>query len=168
MDDWADRAKTQAYYLDEQGNLAYDAERAAMIPDEDYVPPYTAEQCEQLGIAQRDHSHAIKDMSDYKLGNGCLKLGGASIRVGKISGLSVGKSAANATINFNASDFAGFAGAPVLTVTPYCEETSGAGYGIFAYIKSLSATSATVRLTSNYIASDLSVGLCWMAIGATN
>lgn len=34
MDDWAERAKTQAYYLDTNGNLAYDAELAATIPNE--------------------------------------------------------------------------------------------------------------------------------------
>lgn len=52
MDDWADRAQTQAYYLNEQGNLTYDAEYAASIPAEDENPiiPYTDEQLEQLGI----------------------------------------------------------------------------------------------------------------------
>lgn len=55
IDDWADRAQTQAYYLNDQGNLAYDVDRAAQIPDEDYVEPeepqkYTAEQLRALGI----------------------------------------------------------------------------------------------------------------------
>lgn len=50
MDDWADRAQVQAYYLDNQGNLAYDADRAASLPAEDSLAPYTDEQLEQLGI----------------------------------------------------------------------------------------------------------------------
>ena len=37
MDDWADRAKTQAYYLDSNGNLTYDARRAAKLCPEDEV-----------------------------------------------------------------------------------------------------------------------------------
>ena len=50
--DWADRAKVQAYYLDGNGNLAYDAERAASLPSEDEVviAPYTSEQLKALGI----------------------------------------------------------------------------------------------------------------------
>ena len=36
MDDWANRAQTQAYYLDDQGNLAYDAARAeSLCPDDE-------------------------------------------------------------------------------------------------------------------------------------
>lgn len=52
MDDWADRAQVQAYYLNDQGNLAYDAEMAARLPDEDHVEfePYTTEQAQALGI----------------------------------------------------------------------------------------------------------------------
>lgn len=34
IDDWANRAKVTAYYLDDNGNLAYDPEVAATIPDE--------------------------------------------------------------------------------------------------------------------------------------
>ena len=50
MDDWADRAKTQAYYLDAQGNLAYDAERAESLCDEDSITPYSDEYLEAIGI----------------------------------------------------------------------------------------------------------------------
>lgn len=52
MDDWADRAQVQAYYLNDQGNLIYDADRAASIPAEDYVeiPRYTSDHIKQLGI----------------------------------------------------------------------------------------------------------------------
>lgn len=50
MDDWADRALVQAYYLDASGNLAYDATRAAAVPDEDALAPYSAEQLSALGI----------------------------------------------------------------------------------------------------------------------
>ena len=52
IDDWAERAKVQAYYLDGKGNLAYDAERAASIPDEDeiIITPYTSDQLKALGI----------------------------------------------------------------------------------------------------------------------
>ena len=52
MDDWADRAQVQAYYLNAQGNLTYDAEQAAKLQDEDYVEvkPYTNEQAKRLGI----------------------------------------------------------------------------------------------------------------------
>lgn len=50
IDDWADRAKTQAYYLDHNGNLAYDANRAAALPEENDSIRYTDEQLEALGI----------------------------------------------------------------------------------------------------------------------
>lgn len=50
MDDWANNAKVQAYYLNDQGNLIYDAERAASLPAEDDIAPYTDEQLEKLGI----------------------------------------------------------------------------------------------------------------------
>lgn len=52
IDDWANRAKVQAYYLDSQGNLAYDADRAASLPDENdvVVVPYSEEQLKELGI----------------------------------------------------------------------------------------------------------------------
>lgn len=52
MDDWADRALVQAYYLDNQGNLAYDAKRAESLSAEDAVEvaPYTTEQVKALGI----------------------------------------------------------------------------------------------------------------------
>lgn len=52
MDDWADRAQVQAYYLNDQGNLTYDEERAAQIPDENHVEtvPYTFEQAQALGV----------------------------------------------------------------------------------------------------------------------
>lgn len=49
MDDWADRAQTQAYYLNDQGNLIYDADKAALLPDEDTVVECSLEQFEQLG-----------------------------------------------------------------------------------------------------------------------
>lgn len=49
MDDWADRAQTQAYYLNNQGNLTYDANKAALLPDEDTVVQCTVEQFEKLG-----------------------------------------------------------------------------------------------------------------------
>lgn len=52
IDDWANRAQIQAYYLNELGNLTYDPIRAEQIPDENYVEvkPYTAEQVQKLGI----------------------------------------------------------------------------------------------------------------------
>lgn len=52
IDDWADRAKVQAYKLDTNGNLVYDAAKAATLPGEDdvVVEPYTDEQLEALGI----------------------------------------------------------------------------------------------------------------------
>lgn len=50
MDDWADRAQTQAYYLNDQGNLTYDADKAASLPAEDEITPYTQEQLDALGI----------------------------------------------------------------------------------------------------------------------
>lgn len=50
IDDWADRAQTQAYKLDNNGNLIYDAERAAALPDEDYQEPYSLEHLRKLGI----------------------------------------------------------------------------------------------------------------------
>ena len=52
MYDWADRAQVQAYYLDSNGNLAYDPIRAANLPAEDecVITPYTSEQVKALGI----------------------------------------------------------------------------------------------------------------------
>ena len=52
MYDWADRAQVQAYYLDSNGNLAYDANRAASLCPEDEVVPirYTAEKIKEMGI----------------------------------------------------------------------------------------------------------------------
>lgn len=52
MDDWADNAKVQAYYLDSDGNLAYDQNKAEVLPAEDEVvlEPYTTEQAKSLGI----------------------------------------------------------------------------------------------------------------------
>ena len=52
MYDWADRAVIQAYYLDNSGNLAYDAERAESLSNEDEIEitPYTTEQVKAMGI----------------------------------------------------------------------------------------------------------------------
>lgn len=50
MDDWANRAQTQVYYLNDQGNLIYDADKAASLPAEDDIAPLTNEQLEKLGI----------------------------------------------------------------------------------------------------------------------
>lgn len=52
MEDWAERAQTQAYYLNAQGNLIYDAERAEHLPAEDSIElqSYTPEQVKAMGI----------------------------------------------------------------------------------------------------------------------
>lgn len=50
IDDWANRAKVQAYKLDASGNLTYDAGRAASLCPEDEVAPYNLEQLRALGI----------------------------------------------------------------------------------------------------------------------
>ena len=52
MDDWADNAKVQAYYLNEKGNLTYDAARAESLCAEDEVIPkkYTTDQIKAMGI----------------------------------------------------------------------------------------------------------------------
>lgn len=50
IDDWADRAKVQAYKINASGNLTYDPERAATLPTEDDVAAYTDEMLEKLGI----------------------------------------------------------------------------------------------------------------------
>lgn len=52
MDDWADRAKTQAYYINDEGHLAYDANRAeALCPEDEVVfDKYTPEQIKSMGI----------------------------------------------------------------------------------------------------------------------
>lgn len=52
MDDWANRAQVQAYYLNAQGNLIYDAKKAASLPAEDDIAPLSDEQLEKLGITQ--------------------------------------------------------------------------------------------------------------------
>lgn len=66
IDDWADRAKVQAYKLNTSGNLIYDAEKAATLPNEHDVAPYTDEQLEALGITA-----AINKMVDviYPVGS---------------------------------------------------------------------------------------------------
>lgn len=52
MDDWADRAQVQAYYLNEKGNLTYDANRAAELCPEDEVVfnRYSTDQIKAMGI----------------------------------------------------------------------------------------------------------------------
>lgn len=52
LDEWADNAQTQAYYLDDNGNLAYDPERAAALCPEDEVvlKRYTSDDVKALGI----------------------------------------------------------------------------------------------------------------------
>lgn len=52
MDDWADNAKVQAYYLNEKGNLTYDANRAAGLCSEDEVVfnKYSTDQIKAMGI----------------------------------------------------------------------------------------------------------------------
>lgn len=52
MEDWADRAQTQAYYLDENGNLAYDSVRADSLcaEDEVVVQRYTNDKIAALGL----------------------------------------------------------------------------------------------------------------------
>lgn len=61
IDDWAERAQTQAYKLDDEGNLIYDADRAASLPNEDDVvlPTYTEKELKALGITDAIQS-AIK------------------------------------------------------------------------------------------------------------
>lgn len=65
MDDWANRAQIQAYYLDDQGNLVFDAERAVSLPDEGDIVlrPYTEKELEALGIKQA----IITEISDNVL-----------------------------------------------------------------------------------------------------
>lgn len=52
MYDWADNAKVQAYYLNEKGNLTYDAARAESLCAEDEIIPmkYTTDQIKAMGI----------------------------------------------------------------------------------------------------------------------
>lgn len=52
IDDWADRAKTQAYYLNSQGNLTYDAAKAESLCAEYEVihKKYTTDQIKAMGI----------------------------------------------------------------------------------------------------------------------
>ncbi len=44
MEDWAERAKIQAYKLDTQGNLVFDAEKAAALTADDYCTPLDVSQ----------------------------------------------------------------------------------------------------------------------------
>ena len=48
--DWADNARVQAYYLNSSGNLTYDANRAAQLPEEDSIEPYSCEHLRAMGI----------------------------------------------------------------------------------------------------------------------
>lgn len=52
IDDWANRARTECYKLDDTGNLIYDTEKAEFLPeiDEGAVTPYSDEMLEALGI----------------------------------------------------------------------------------------------------------------------
>ena len=50
MDDWASRAKTQAYFLGANGNLIYDRTKASELPDENEITPYSPEYIRKLGV----------------------------------------------------------------------------------------------------------------------
>lgn len=179
IDDWADRAKVQAYYLDALGNLNYDPVRAASLPAEDEITPYTADECQKLGIAPAKHTHSTEDfdlsgittdnISDIACRSpGLLKIGKTVIVGGTLKPISINNTTGGAgvyTIDF--SD-AGFSAAPCITVTPFCLQTANTPYGIMTYIRELSITGATIRATSNYSTSALSVGIHWMAIGVSS
>lgn len=51
-----------------------------------------------------------------------------------------------------------------MIVCPTCTADAAAGYALSAYVKSVSATQFSVRISSNYTKS-LSVGLMWLAFG---
>lgn len=80
IDDWANRAQTQAYYLDDQGNLAYDAERAAELPEEDALCPLTDDQLEALGIKNAIRSEIQNAIYDaiYPVGSIYISVNSAS------------------------------------------------------------------------------------------
>ena len=169
-DDWADNAKVQAYYLNSNGNLTYDAAKAATLPDEDEITPYTAEQCAELGIAPANHTHDFdvdtSKISDIICGeSGKLKIGKTIIAWGTASAIAINNNHSgygSYTIDYSS---AGFASVPSLTITPFCERDAAAPYGVMAYVREQSASSATVRATSNFTTSQLSVGIHWLAIG---
>jgi len=166
LDDWADRAQVQAYYLDDLGNLIYDAERAAALPAEDSITPYTAEYCEERGIAPLSHKHTVSNISDIACNyHNRLQIGKTTIMWGSEEGIPIKNSTGSyGTFSIDYTD-AQFVFEPYITVTPYCERDAAAPYGIMTYIRNLTNTTATIRATSNYAGSDLTVGIHWMAIG---
>ena len=174
MDDWANRAKVQAYKLNSSGNLVYDAEKAASIPDENEVTKYTPEQCAALGIAHEDHTHPTPNIDTSKITDitcgqaGVLKIGKTVIMGGTIEAADLNNkhsSFRDCTIDLSSGNFAA---APVITAIPECEQSALHPYGIMVYCMSRSATSATLRMTCSYQATALKAGLHWMAIGISN
>ena len=78
--DWADRAKFQAYYLDGNGNLVYDAERAASLPAEDEIIPYTSDQLKAMGVID-----AIRNEIDTTIYDAIYPVGSIYMTVNDVS-----------------------------------------------------------------------------------
>lgn len=120
----------------------------------------TAEAARQgIGAAATEHSHAVSDITDMSVASGCIRIGAIAICWGNISSGSM-SGAKTVTANFSH-----FSSTPTIVATPYCTTPAASGYALSAYILSVSATSASIRLSSNYT-SSLSVGARWIAIGA--
>ena len=104
---------------------------------------------------------AFTDLTDCAIGSGTIKIGNVRITIGSVSAVSM-KGAITKSISFS-----GFSSAPIVVASPYCTATAASGYALSAYIMSVSTTSASVRVSSNYT-SSLSVGLRWIAIGVAS
>lgn len=101
------------------------------------------------------------DLTDCSVGSGTIKIGAVRIAFGSISASSI-SGAATKNISFS-----GFSSAPIVVASPFCSVAAASGYALSAYVMSVNATSATVRVSSNYTKS-LSVGLRWIAIGVAS
>lgn len=177
MDDWADRAKVQAYKLDANGNLIYDAAKAAKLPAEDAVIKYTPEQCAALGIAHENHTHPAPQVDTSKITDiacgqsGKLKIGKTVIMWGTVEEADIRNNESKNAFRDCVIDYsgAGFTSTPCITASPCCTTRDAAApYGIMLYVRHQSSSQATLRLTSNFTTSQLSVGLHWTAIGISN
>lgn len=85
------------------------------------------------------------------------------IRCGKSSGKSglTSSKAIDISIDFGVT----FAAVPNVVVTPQTTSEAAAGYGIFFYIRSITTSGCTVRLTTNAPSDIGTVYVQWIAIG---
>ena len=116
---------------------------------------------EGIGAAASKHNHSVSDITDVSVASGYIKLGSMAICWGNVGASSMSGSR---TVSIS---FTHFSSTPTIVACPYCTSSGAAGHALSAYVLSVSASSASVRLLSTYTGS-LSVGARWIAIGPAN